>query len=69
MEENQSVQMWKGSEMAELIKEALCRKVALTLVLKEMMDAGRAGAKESMSKLLSSLIFKVGHRKDRCIQL
>lgn len=54
---------------AELVTEALCRKAAFTLPLKEMTDVGWAEGKEGMSKLLSSLIFKASHRRDRCIQL
>lgn len=69
MEGNECVRMWKGLGWAELVRGALCRKVALNPVLKEMMDAGWAEGKEGMSKLFSSLRFKVSHRKDRCSQL
>lgn len=54
---------------AQFVTEALRGKAAFTLPLEEMTDAGWAEGKEGMNKLLSSLIFKASHRRDRWIRL
>lgn len=51
--------VWDG-----LNAEVLRRKAAWNLVFEEMIDTGWAEEVEGMSNLLSSLIFKVSHRKD-----
>lgn len=55
-------------EWTELINEAIYRKAAWNLVLKEMMDAGWAEGMEGLNKL-STLIFKGSTRKYIFIQL